>query len=621
MTWIDDHKGAGPAGFNFTEQEDKFGYLNNPNWSKDPNAVAFSEAAGNPIDLTNKHQPCGHWHKAGQTTLITPNLYGCGDNHYGQSGSELYGTRAGVEEYVLINNSNFVQVACGYYHSLALKSNGTIWTTGDNNHGVLGQGDTTRRFEWTQIGTDTDWVFIACGLYTSFAIKANGTLWGCGQNNSYQLGINDGVNKPSMTQIGSDTWTMIVGGYLHSVGIKTDGTLWGVGQNTEGQLGQGAGIDERQTFTQIGAATNWIEVGCHEYGTMALNSNNELWGTGYNFVGQLGLGDQLQKEELTQVAGSDWSKLACGTYHTLVIKTDGTLWGAGGNDFGQLGLGPDDVVWFYDEFTQIGTDTDWTDIEAGVYTSNAIKTDPLLVEGTTLWSTGYNGHGNLGLGDYTERVYFSEVSRQWAYVAAGLQTHLAIALDGSLWGAGGNWWGALGWGFGRWHTEFTLINLKLWKNVDTWEDHTLALLNDDGSVWACGENNSAETGIGFVSDSIWRLMQTPAGDNFTQIACGSSHSLIFKDGKIWAVGNGGSGRLGLGDSVSRIIFTQLDGTDWAKIFAGAACSMAIKEDGTLYSTGDNSGGNNGQLGLGDSVDRNEFTQCIGTGWKQCSIGA
>ncbi len=63
MTWIDDHKGAGPSEFNFTEQEDKFGYLNNPNWTKDSRAVEFSEAIGLTVDREDDHKPCGHWHK------------------------------------------------------------------------------------------------------------------------------------------------------------------------------------------------------------------------------------------------------------------------------------------------------------------------------------------------------------------------------------------------------------------------------------------------------------------------------------------------------------------------------------------------------------------------------
>ena len=60
MSWKDD-KDLGS--WEFTEQPNKWGYLNNPKWSEKTNAQEFSEAAGNPIDPTDTHKPCGHWHK------------------------------------------------------------------------------------------------------------------------------------------------------------------------------------------------------------------------------------------------------------------------------------------------------------------------------------------------------------------------------------------------------------------------------------------------------------------------------------------------------------------------------------------------------------------------------
>lgn len=61
MGWVEDNKGQRP--FAFTEQKNKFGYVNNPNWSKQANSVAFAEAHSLPVDASNKHVPCGHWHK------------------------------------------------------------------------------------------------------------------------------------------------------------------------------------------------------------------------------------------------------------------------------------------------------------------------------------------------------------------------------------------------------------------------------------------------------------------------------------------------------------------------------------------------------------------------------
>lgn len=65
MSWKDD-KDLGPDSFNFTEQQNKWGYVNNPRWTNLPQGVAareFSENVGGPINPTDKHIPCGHWHK------------------------------------------------------------------------------------------------------------------------------------------------------------------------------------------------------------------------------------------------------------------------------------------------------------------------------------------------------------------------------------------------------------------------------------------------------------------------------------------------------------------------------------------------------------------------------
>ena len=70
MSWKDD-KDLGP--WEFEEQPNKWGYLNNPRWSSKTDAQEFSEAVGNPIDPTDTHKPCGHWHKGDNvTTVIGP---------------------------------------------------------------------------------------------------------------------------------------------------------------------------------------------------------------------------------------------------------------------------------------------------------------------------------------------------------------------------------------------------------------------------------------------------------------------------------------------------------------------------------------------------------------------
>ena len=65
MSWKDD-KDLGP--WDFTEQPSKWGYVNNPNWTNSSEGVDFAEDAGVPVDVTDRHTPCGHWHKVPVTT-------------------------------------------------------------------------------------------------------------------------------------------------------------------------------------------------------------------------------------------------------------------------------------------------------------------------------------------------------------------------------------------------------------------------------------------------------------------------------------------------------------------------------------------------------------------------
>lgn len=58
--WLE-NKGAGP--WPFTEQLDKWGYLNNPRWSAQQDAQEFCEKVGLSLNPSDQHLPCGHWHK------------------------------------------------------------------------------------------------------------------------------------------------------------------------------------------------------------------------------------------------------------------------------------------------------------------------------------------------------------------------------------------------------------------------------------------------------------------------------------------------------------------------------------------------------------------------------
>ena len=100
---------------------------------------------------------------------------------------------------------------------VAVKTDGTAWGWGNGRQGQLGQNQGSANIYYsspTQIGTDTTWNTISAGYYASVGTKTDGTLWTWGNNtnisdgseaNSGALGLNDRTSRSSPTQVGSST--------------------------------------------------------------------------------------------------------------------------------------------------------------------------------------------------------------------------------------------------------------------------------------------------------------------------------------------------------------------------------------------------------------------------------
>jgi alpha-tubulin suppressor-like RCC1 family protein/peptidoglycan/xylan/chitin deacetylase (PgdA/CDA1 family) len=338
--------------------------------------------------------------------LIKPDgsLWSWGENTYGQLGLGDTATIHVVASRVG-DKTDWTAVACGDYHSLAVKADGSLWSWGANSFGQLGLGDTDARTTPAQVGTDNDWIAVAGGDRHSMALKSDGSLWAWGVNGYGQLGVGDTVTRLTPTRVGTDAdWASVSCGAEYTVALKTDGSLQAWGKNLRSQLGLGD-TASRLSPTPVGSDTDWAVVSCGDEDCRALKTDGSLWAWGYNNFGQLGFGDTTIRDVPTPVGtDTDWAEVACGDDHTLAIKTDGSLWSWGANSFGNLGTGDTLAYW---SPMHIGSDTDWSHVSCGDDDSAAFKPD------RGLWTWGSNLWAQLGFGDQVHRnvptfVFFTD---------------------------------------------------------------------------------------------------------------------------------------------------------------------------------------------------------------------
>lgn len=213
--------------------------------------------------------------------------------------------------------------ATGSNHALGLRGNGTLWGWGSNNGGRLGDGTTNDRCSPVSvIGGFTDWCEMAAGAAHSAAIRTNGTLWTWGQNNDGQLGDNSTISKSSpVSVVGGFTDWCQVAAYRATVAIRTNGTLWAWGCNN-GRLGDNTIVNKSSPVSVVGGFTDWCFASTSNSHTAAVRTNGTLWAWGTNDSGQLGDNTTVNKSSPVSIVGGldSWVEVGVGSSHTTAIR-------------------------------------------------------------------------------------------------------------------------------------------------------------------------------------------------------------------------------------------------------------------------------------------------------------
>jgi|GEM_PF-3037766 len=405
---------------------------------------------------------------------------------------------------------------------------------------------------------------------------------------------------PGGTFLYSQCWQKIASRYDHVLGIHVDGTLWTWG-------GNGILDRSRDTPTLLDAGTNWVEIATGNQFSAAIKADGTLWTWGENSSGQLGQGNTSNLWLPTQVGTeSDWKSVSCGTGHTVALKTNGTLWIWGRNNNGQLGLGTNRTNRTIP--MQLGTATDWVEISAGDDHTLIRKSDH------TLWFVGACFNSTL-----VSQLDQVGTTADFKTMGAGAYQDYGIKLNGQLW----KWAQSNGAS-----TNPTQVGTATnWKQVDnshaySQEAHAL-LLKTNGTLWAIGYNNLGQLGTGTLTYATLPV-QVGAAADWKQVVAGNACSFgLSNNASFWAWGRNEVAQFGNGKNRNIPQPVVVPAASWKEV-STARCpysghTLAIQENGTLWSWGQN---NDGQLGIGTTYTHQPLPVQVGTdaNWRTITNG-
>jgi alpha-tubulin suppressor-like RCC1 family protein len=511
--------------------------------------------------------------------------------------------------------TNWAIPTCGQLYSMCIKTDNTLWTWGRNQAGQLGQNNIIDRSSPVQVGTN--WAAVAGGNYnsrTTVAVKTNGELWSWGYGYQGTLGIGIIGNRSSPVQVGALTnWKTPSSNSLFAACTTTDGKLFTWGINNRGQLGLGDTVS-RSSPVQVGTLTTWAtpgNAGGYFSAMACVKTDGTLWSWGGNAYGTLGQNDTILRSSPVQVGAlTNWATPSGGRSTFLCSKTDYTLWGWGGNYAGQLGQ---NNTIERSSPVQIGTSTTWLTQKSGANTSGAVKEGPKIApasvsvpvisgtaeDGETLTSTTgtWNNdpysftfqwqRGTSNIGGATSSTYAIQVADVGSTLRCVVTATNAIGA-----------------------TPATSAN-------------TAVVTVTGKKLYGWGSGSQFSFGVGSVNRSSPVFV---GGSGWENLAAARFGGLCTKtDGTLWTWGNGTYGQTGLGNTATRSVPTQIGTlTNWSKPARGGAsyrnggAVACLKTDGTIFTWGYNV---LGAIGDGTTLNRSSPVQ-VGalTTWASISIG-
>lgn len=376
-------------------------------------------------------------------------LYGCGDNQYGQQGISSATTYVAT---FTKRASNVADFDCSIGATWYITTDNKLYGCGQNDKHQQGDGTTTNVESFTQRATGVSKVIT--NPYTTWYITTGGALVGCGNNNNGQQSTGNTTEVTTFTQrVASGVVDVKAGGGGVTWYLTSDGKLYGCGGNVQGNQGDGTGGTTPNyvaNFTQ--RASNVAQFDCTSQETWYVTTDGKLYGCGRNNCGQQGIASSTARVLYFTQRATGVRKVACDSAVTWYITTDNKLYGCGSGTYGQQGGGTTNNV---EAFTLRSSNAQ--DIFPSTRSTWYINTNG------TLYGCGINTDGNQGVSDtstnittFTQRA--TNVSDCVALTTTIVITYYYVTWyisHGELYGCGNNQYGQQGDGSTSNVTSFT----------------------------------------------------------------------------------------------------------------------------------------------------------------------